>query len=329
MSLIGRSREGAGVRQVGEQVAEANGFTSTVLRSLNNGLSRTTELNPRAAFDAGASGLTLARRLGQSGWIHAFVGNLGFVSLRTGEWDSGIAELEGVLADTTDALDRILLVNNLANLHAVRGLPFEADLAEMRATVELAPADTNKVFLLETEGWISLAAGRLEDARDRWAAMVELDPSSAAATHAWLARLALWLGDVDVASERLERYWAAIAHADVVFVIRQELQAGIAALRGDRSAALNGFRDAIEGFRAFRLPIDEAFVAIDMAHVLGMNEPATVDAVNTARATFNGLRSAPLLALVEAAAASGGPLRPGSGAASPAETSQRAMRVAE
>jgi hypothetical protein len=186
--------------------------------------------------------------------------------------------------------------------------------------VAAAPEDPNKVFLYETEGWVALAESRLEEARDRWTQMVEMDPTGAATIHAWLCRLALWLGDLDAAVDRLDRYWTAMAHADVVYVVRQELQAGIAALRGDRQSAVNGFREAIEGFRAFRLPIDEALIGVDMAYLLGMSEPATVEAVGVARATFSGLRSAPLLALLDAAVASGEP----SGSSSPAAARARA-----
>ena len=56
-----------------------------------------------------------------------------------------------------------------------------------------------------------------------------------------------------------------------------------------------------------------AILAIDMAYVLGHADPLVMDAVGIARATLAGLRSAPLLALLEDAVAMGGQPAAGSG----------------
>ncbi|MBI3745314.1 MAG: hypothetical protein HY264_02080, partial [Chloroflexi bacterium] len=306
MVNVGRRREGGGVLDAGGKLAEANGFTSVVLRAINNGLSIKTENDPRAAFEMAQSGIALARRLGQSGWIHAFAGNLGFVALRTGEWDIGIAELEGALADTTDPLDRILLLNNLVNLRAVRGLPHDDMLDEMRATVAAHPITQNQVFITESLGWSELCAGQLAQARESWLEMARQDPVGGAAAYAWTARLAIWLGDRHGAEEDVPRYWEAVAHGGVVDAVHLGLRAGLAAMRGDRVAAGQTYRDALRQIREFRLPIDEAMLAIDMVHVLGPDDPGTSDVVATARPTLVALGATPLLALLDAAVADPG-----------------------
>jgi hypothetical protein len=81
--------------------------------------------------------------------------------------------------------------------------------------------------------------------------------------------------------------------------------AGVAVARGDRGAAIGGYRDAIGTFRELRLPLDEALVAIDMGHVFGPEDPATREAAGVARSLFEGLRSGPLLALLDAATGTG------------------------
>ena len=313
MALLGRRREGLGVLEVGGKLAEVNGFTSVALRAHNNSLSNRTELDPRAAFEAATSGLQLARRLGQSGWIHSFAGNLGFVALRTGEWDTGIVELESALADTADSLDRLLLVNNLTNLRAVRGDAIGEGVAELEATAKSTSDLASQTFLAETQGWVALTSGRLSEARDRWREMADLDSSSSGSAYAWTSRVSLWLGDAMGAERDLARFWASVAHGGVVDVVHLGLRAGIAGLLGDRATATGQYRETIRGLREARLPFDEAILAIDMAYVLGHADPLVMDAVGIARATLAGLRSAPLLALLEDAVAMGGRPEAGSG----------------
>lgn len=303
IALIGRRREGLGVIEVGARIAEANGFTSLILRARNNALSNTTENDPREAFDAAMSGLAIARRIGQRSWIHGLVGNLAYVTLRTGDWDVGFAELEGVLADTDDPMDRLLLVNNLVNLQALRGQDTTTGAEELRATVDLGGDPQAATFLDESLGWIALCEGRIDDARTIWRDMATTDPSTAGSALSLSARLGLWLGDPDGAERDLESYWRSTPHGGAVDVVAATLRAGIDALRGERITAGAAYREAIRAVRDLRLPIDEALLGIDMIHTLGPDDPQAIEAARVSRATFEGLGSGPMLALLDAAIA--------------------------
>jgi hypothetical protein len=93
---------------------------------------------------------------------------------------------------------------------------------------------------------------------------------------------------------------------------RTAIEAGIAALGGDRTGALAGYRAALAAWRTLRLPWDEALTALDAATVLGADDPEVAGWVDTARATFERLRATPMLARLDDA------VRAGAGAGEPA-----------
>jgi len=304
LNSIGRPREGFGVLEAGAKIAQEQGFSGIELRSINNGLSGRTDSNPRAAFDAGVTGLALARRLGQGSWIHSFSGNLAYVTLRTGDFDTGLAEVEDALSDTTDPLDRMLLVNNLVDLRAFRGLPTDEGMRELEATYSAHPTEAG-LFTLESRAFVAMLAGRATEARAAWRELYAHDPTNSFVGFLWAARLSLWLGEGDVAKDELDRYWAAAVHEGAVLPTRDVIAAGIAGLAGQRDAAVAGYRDALERLRAFRVPVDEIFAAIDMVNVLGPTEPVVADAIASARTSIARVRSAPLAELLDAAIADG------------------------
>ena len=154
-----RWREGIGALNVGRQLAEANGFSNEIFRAINNGISTRLLLDPRETFEAITDGIALARKLGQGGWADSFTGSFAFAGIRTGDWDVSVAELERALAGYSDARTRGVLVNNLANLLAMRGEPTADALAELEALRQLAPDAQTAVYFFETPR-IHRAGGR-------------------------------------------------------------------------------------------------------------------------------------------------------------------------
>jgi class 3 adenylate cyclase/tetratricopeptide (TPR) repeat protein len=305
MANLNRRREALALIDAGGRIGEANGFSNVVMRSINNALSNRTEEDPRAAFDSAAAGLALARRLGQSGWVHALAANYAYVSLRVGEWDTGIAELRAALADTSDALDRLLPLNNLVNFLALRGEPLEEEMTELEAAAALDPSVSHQLYVAECRFWIALSGGRLRAARELLVALAALDRAAGAYVLGLAARHAIWLDDAEGAEADLAGFWAGMGHGGAVWATRVALEAGLAGLRGDRSRAGLGYREALRLIRDLRLPVDEVFLAVDMAYVLGPTDPLTAEVVASARSIVAGLHSKPLMALLDEAVASG------------------------
>ena len=303
LANLGRKREGLGVMDVGIRIAELNGFTTTQLRGLTNRIGRISDEDPREAWDAVASAMAMARRYGERGMVHSFAGTMGFMALRAGEWASGETTLESGLADTTDQAERVLPLGNLVNLRAVLGKPFAVELAEMRDTASSDPRGNE--YVLESEGWIALAAGRVRDARTKWRELATTDPLGSSAMLEWASHMSLWLNEPDEAMADVAGFWAHVPHGGVVETTRDAISAGLAGLRGERGAAVAGFRAAASRLAELRLPIDDVFLAIDMIYTLGPSEPFVAESASRARATLTRLKATPLLELLDEAIAHG------------------------
>jgi hypothetical protein len=303
---IGRRREGLGIIDAGYKLGEEQGLVSVMLRALNNSMSNRTEVDPRSTYEGGSAGLVLARRLGQTGWVHAFVGNLAFVSLRTGDFLAGQAELENALADTDDPNERLLLVNNLVDIRAFLGGATEEPLKEMETTIGDSDLVTARVFLVESRAFVAMFGGRLGEARDLWRSLYPLDPANTYAARLWSARLALWAGDADAAEADLTDFWLHAPHDGVPIVSRDLVRAAIAALRGEREVAIDGFRDGFGRLRGYRIPVDEVVATIDVVSTLGPDDPVAVEAIAEARQILARLGAPPLAKLLDDAIDGGG-----------------------
>jgi hypothetical protein len=106
------------------------------------------------------------------------------------------------------------------------------------------------------------------------------------------ARAAVWSRD----AEKLQQVLDAMAHLHGRWVdaIRSTAEAAVAALDGRREEAVSRFERAIDAWTTLRSPLDLAFAAIGMAHVLP-DEDATRDAVDQARRTLVEIGAVTLL----------------------------------
>ncbi|HEX8025400.1 MAG TPA: adenylate/guanylate cyclase domain-containing protein [Candidatus Limnocylindrales bacterium] len=304
---LGRRREGLGIADAGYKLAEERGNVYVMLRAINNTMANRTEVDPRATFEAGSAGLALARRLGQTQWVNNFVGNLAFVTLRTGEFATGLSELENALAEIQDANDRLLLINNLVDIQAFLGLPTGASLHELTEGVARSDRSDAKTFLFESEAFVALFEGRLEDARAKWRDLYDIDPASNYFARVWAARMALWAGDADAAEADLADFWQNAPRDGVPVVSRDIIRAGIAAVRGSRDVAVDAYRDALARLRNYRIPVDEVIATIDIVATLGPTEPISVEAIGDARRAIEKMGATSLNRLLESAIATAPP----------------------
>ena len=119
--------------------------------------------------------------------------------------------------------------------------------------------------------------------------------------YSWIGRMSLWLGDAEALERDIATHWQWVPHGGAAEVDRDVLLAGLAGLRGGRVAAANAYRAAIERWRALRLPLDEALLAIDMAYVLGPSDTLSIETAARARQFFTSLHSKPLVDLLDTA----------------------------
>jgi class 3 adenylate cyclase/tetratricopeptide (TPR) repeat protein len=296
---LGRVREASAVIDAGGRLAEAAGLTFTALRALNNRLIWEGEVTPREALAACWDGLALARRVGQRGWAMSFAGNGAFQAFRIGEWDAARRELEAALEDASDPSDESLLLNNLANLLAARGEPYEETFARLQASVTGLDPDHAAGLVEETRAWIALAQGDLAEAQRAWERDAASNASVATPALCMSAHTAMWAGGLEHVRADLAAIDASGIHGAAIDAQRIAIRAGIAGLEGRRGDALAGYREAAAAWQTLDLPWDAALMAFDMAAVLGPTEPEVKAALDTAETTLRALGAKPFLERLE------------------------------
>ena len=85
--------------------------------------------------------------------------------------------------------------------------------------------------------------------------------------------------------------------------VRRTAEAGLAALEDRREDAIAGYERALSDWRALGAPLDQAFCAADMAHVLP-DEELTNDALAESTAFLAGIGAVSLLERIESARSS-------------------------
>ena len=110
-----------------------------------------------------------------------------------------------------------------------------------------------------------------------------------------VAHADIWRGDADGADQILRDGSSNLPDASAAGVIRRGLLAGIAGLRGDHEAAMRGYRELVRDLPGWRIPVHEVFFAIDMAVVIGADDPFVAAALDRARGIAERLGS-PVLA---------------------------------
>lgn len=151
----------------------------------------------------------------------------------------------------------------------------------------------------------AFAAGRWDDACDRWRAAGEDEPINLALWRCYAARVELWRGRIDAARTDLAVAATVDELPPAVATNVRAIAAGIAALDGRRQEALAGYAAVLAAWRASGARFDAALTAIDMAATLGPQEPAVRAAVAEARALLTGLGARPFLDRLDGFAAGG------------------------
>jgi class 3 adenylate cyclase/tetratricopeptide (TPR) repeat protein len=299
MGGMGRLREAIALIRAGEEVARERGFTEYVLASLNVRGYILGEVDNDQAFQCYRDGLALARRIGHTQLAREFVNNLGYTSFLTGEWELGLAELEGVLSEEPELVGRIWLLSNALIIHVSRGDEVADRLAELEQLASQVEDPQVSTAPGDTRANLAQAEGRLEDAQRHWLRIAETWASQAPASFYQAARPALWAGDVGAVKRCYEGLEATGFHGPVVEARRTNLRAAIAALEGRSREALALYTEAFAAWGNLKVLWEQALTGIDMATVLDPAEPAVAAAIKTTRETLTRLVAKPYLMRLE------------------------------
>ena len=301
LANVGRPREGLGTIETGRLLAESVGLTFTILRATLNSTGLAAEIDPRSSLAAAQRGLDLAVRLGIPGFVAAFRDGVGAISVRTGDWDTGIATLRVGLEAPTER-GRVLLRTTLALYGILRGETGATDLSEIEQLLE-GDTDPQAASRLPTaRSIIGLTLGDPEMSLAAAERLVEIyPPGGDSSTWSIVARTALWARDGEGAARALDRHRAVGSHGPAIEATETTISAGLAALSGRSDEARVTYRTALRSWRDLGLPFDEALTAIDMATLLDPAEPEVQVAAESAREILTRLRAQPFLDRLEAA----------------------------
>ncbi|MEX2548370.1 MAG: hypothetical protein WD830_11375, partial [Chloroflexota bacterium] len=303
IGTLGRLREAIALIRAGEELARAHELTEVLLIALVVGGYYLGEIENAMALDKYREGLELARRTGQLNQMLQFVNNIGYTSFLVGEWDTGLAELDGALAQATDASSRVWLLSNALIIRASRGESIDEGLAELDTLVE-AHGDPGLVSpTLDTRANLAQATGRTSEARTYWIRMAEGWSSQGPAGYYQAARHGIWAGDLQSLREDIAAVDATGVHGRVVEVRRVTLRAAEAALDGRPRDALSLYAEALAGWRDLRVVWDEALTGIDMVSLLDPAEPDVRAVAVSTRAILERLGAKPYLERLDAALA--------------------------
>ena len=299
MTFSGYRREGMALLEGAIVDARAHGQSVMALRGGNNLASVMSEADPRSALDRIREGMALARRLGLLSFDSYHAGNASGAAERLGEWEwarVAIGDLVDVAPDRLEA-DWLAACRDFAT--AWTGDP---DIERAQRLYDAAVDESDFQTQLNTSSWIArceFAAGHPEAALERSAPFFTYAESN---TGGWdlamVGRFALHAGRLDVARRVLD--WSKTQFGGVIDDDLSGLRAGITALEGRTADALALYRSALSGYREAGCRFDVALTILDMAMLIGPEEPAVRSVLPEAREILESLGATLLLDRLDA-----------------------------
>ena len=289
----GHRREGVALLEGAVIDARAHGQHVAALRGGNNLASATSESDPRASLERVRDGMALARRLGLLAFDAYHAGNASGAAERLGEW-AWASEALGELVELDP--DRLEVEWIAACRDSHTAWTGEPDIARGERLLAGALAENDYQTELNASSWLArceFAAGRPAAALRRAEPFFRYAPVGAVQDFAMVGRYALHDGRLDMAQRVLElsggQFGGVIDH-DL-----SSLGAGIAALEGRVPEALALYRSALAGYRDAGCRFDVALTILDMAALIGTDEPAVRSAIPEGREILVSLGARPLV----------------------------------
>jgi tetratricopeptide (TPR) repeat protein len=255
----------------------------------------------RMAVELQRDAVVLARRLGRRAMEITILGNMSEDARRTGDWDWILGEIEAIISLHPEGRDITPLRLARQSLLAHRGEEDEAEIADIERVLDAIEDPDIAIGVLDIRGTIAFGGGRWGEAADRWLEATETSDLNEPYLLPRAGHAHVLAGNATGARAALDRLDEIGTRGRAVDADRTAIEAGIAALSGDAAAAVNGYQAANAAWRALRLPWDEALTALDAVTLLGTGDGEVADWAETARATFERLGAAPLLARLEEA----------------------------
>jgi hypothetical protein len=337
MANVGRVREGIGLLEVGERLAESAGLAQTVIRAKINRAGLLPAIDPRAGLELARQGYEQARRLGLRHALVILVGNGSEAALPTGDWTWARRAIDDLLAGELDPGDRVAILGAAIELRSIAGADVAADLAAMTDLISVGGVVGHGPTLGLARIWVDFAAEDLGAAYDDAIQVANISNLNAPYALSIAARLAVRLGDADRVRLAVERLASTGVRGPTVDGWRRVAEAGLAALEGRWSEAVPLYQEAMRTLRDLGLEFDLALASLDALSVAPVGDPLAATAERESREILERLGARPFVDQLDrliarrsaapVAAAAGSSTTPAAGATTATEAGARSRGV--
>ena len=305
LASMARPREGIALMEAAVQIAQAGGFVDAELRAHLNLASVLEDEDPSRALAEVRASLRLAERAGNLEAAASAVLSEAEYNYRNGdEWDGALAQLDDFGARMADTSYSGLFVGFAVLFRVARGLPIDAALVELDEGASRVSDPRNVAFPPFARADIALLEGDYRAAHEGFLAAADAFlPTVSEFCLVPAVRAALWLGDPERARAAADRMDADPSPGRAATASGVAARAGIAALEGHQTDAIEGFLDALRGFPEVGYEFEVARVALDFVLLLGPDIPEARLAGEQARTIFQRVGAKPYLERLDAAMA--------------------------
>ena len=264
----GRFWEARALMRGSLELSEQQGLSDLVLR-FGTVLANITALDdPAEAVAVQRDIVANCRRLGRRALEINIIGNVAEDVRRTGDWDWALGELETVRQYELDDAGEIVLDAASMMLRLMRGeVTDEAIelLVGRLATLEDRDVEAGK---FDIRGLRAFARGDFAEAADEWIQGTAMSDYNVPYILPRVAVAAILARQGDRAAEAIRSLIDRGTRGRSIDADRATVEAGVAALAGDRDAARTGYRAGLAGYRDLSLVFDEALLAMQAATTL-------------------------------------------------------------
>src|SRR5829696_4192249 len=241
--------------------------------------------------------MALARRTGFRSFLATAAGNGLEVAVEVGELDWAIETAAELLTMDLERSDRRSILRGLEEARLMRNLPID-DLLADHAGVEAMPAPDPQELanLWAVRALAAFLRGRPAEAIGLWENGGRKSSINWSTSIPLAARAALWADDRATFDRLLDELVARGVHGRAAAARYEALAAARNALDGRHEDAITGFGRAFEAFHELGLQVSLVLACLDMALVLGPQDPAARAALDEAndvidRYGFEALRA--------------------------------------
>lgn len=298
----GRTREADALLRGALHLSEQHGLLSQQARALVNVSANDLAIDPRAAVANARKGLEVAERLGSQDRRSWLLDNLIEGLVHLARWE----DIRLVMSEEADSLgeNEFYLFSSAAVAEAYAGNLDLAEgyLAKLKACLPDTSSLQDHAALSVAQATVAFVRGDYRSALAAADGMEERGIAESFSTHLTLGRSALWGGLLEEAKEQLEVLDRSPLRNPWQRCRRITLEAGIAALDGDRDGPIELYGRALRSWEELDIPLGQALCQMDFALLVGGVEAQ--EAKGAAETFFHGAGNKFFVRKLQEAAAS-------------------------